>query len=79
LFPSSGTGCWEAALQNCLNPGDRVLAASFGQFSHLWIDMCQRLEFEVQVLDTEWGEGDRLSAIATRLPPTGAMKSKPCW
>jgi alanine-glyoxylate transaminase / serine-glyoxylate transaminase / serine-pyruvate transaminase len=57
LFPSSGTGCWEAALQNCLNPEDRVLAASFGQFSHLWIDMCQRLEFEVQVLDTEWGEG----------------------
>jgi alanine-glyoxylate transaminase/serine-glyoxylate transaminase/serine-pyruvate transaminase len=56
-----------------------VLAASFGQFSHLWIDMCQRLEFEVQVLDTEWGEGDRLSAIATRLPPTGTMKSKPCW
>ena len=22
LFPSSGTGCWEAALTNCLNPGD---------------------------------------------------------
>src|SRR5580658_10725235 len=57
LFPSSGTGSWEAALQNCLDPGDRVLAASFGQFSHLWIDMCQRLKFEVQVLDTEWGEG----------------------
>jgi alanine-glyoxylate transaminase/serine-glyoxylate transaminase/serine-pyruvate transaminase len=57
LFPSSGTGSWEAALQNCLDPGDRVLAASFGQFSHLWVDMCQRLEFEVQVLDTEWGEG----------------------
>jgi alanine-glyoxylate transaminase / serine-glyoxylate transaminase / serine-pyruvate transaminase len=57
LFPSSGTGSWEAALQNCLDPGDRVLAASFGQFSHLWVDMCQRLQFEVQVLDTEWGEG----------------------
>ena len=27
LFPSSGTGCWEAALTNCLNPGDKVLAA----------------------------------------------------
>jgi alanine-glyoxylate transaminase/serine-glyoxylate transaminase/serine-pyruvate transaminase len=37
LFPSSGTGCWEAALTNCLNPGDRVLAARFGQFTHLWI------------------------------------------
>ena len=40
LFPSSGTGCWEAALTNCLNPGDKVLASRFGQFSHLWVDMC---------------------------------------
>jgi alanine-glyoxylate transaminase / serine-glyoxylate transaminase / serine-pyruvate transaminase len=57
LFPSSGTGCWEAALTNCLNPGDRILAARFGQFTHLWIDMCQRLGFEVEVLEVEWGEG----------------------
>ena len=57
LFPSSGTGCWEAALTNCLSPGDRVLAARFGQFTHLWIDMCQRLGFEVEVLEAEWGEG----------------------
>jgi len=57
LFPSSGTGCWEAALTNCLNPGDKVLAARFGQFSHLWVDMCQRLGFEVEILETPWGEG----------------------
>src|SRR5579871_1193998 len=57
VFPSSGTGCWEAALTNCLNPGDKVLIARFGQFSHLWIDMCQRLGFEVEVLETPWGEG----------------------
>ena len=37
LFPSSGTGCWEAALTNCLSPGDKVLIARFGQFSHLWV------------------------------------------
>src|SRR6202165_5349157 len=57
LFPSSGTGCWEAALTNCLSPGDKVLAARFGQFSHLWVDMCQRLGFEVEILETPWGEG----------------------
>jgi alanine-glyoxylate transaminase/serine-glyoxylate transaminase/serine-pyruvate transaminase len=57
MFPSSGTGCWEAALTNCLNPGDRVLAARFGQFSHLWIDMCQRLGFDVEVIEEEWGTG----------------------
>jgi alanine-glyoxylate transaminase/serine-glyoxylate transaminase/serine-pyruvate transaminase len=57
IFPSSGTGCWEAALTNCLNPGDKVLASRFGQFSHLWIDMCQRLGYEVEILETPWGEG----------------------
>ncbi len=57
IFPSSGTGCWEAALTNCLNPGDKVLASRFGQFSHLWIDMCTRLGFDVEILDTPWGEG----------------------
>jgi len=57
LFPSSGTGCWEAALTNCLNPGDKVLVSRFGQFSHLWVDMCQRLGFEVEVHETPWGEG----------------------
>ena len=66
LFPSSGTGCWEAALTNCLSPGDRVLAARFGQFTHLWIDMCQRLGFDVEALEVEWGEGtpvDRYRAV----------------
>jgi len=57
LFPSSGTGCWEAALTNCLSPGDKVLIARFGQFSHLWVDMCQRLGFDTEVLETPWGEG----------------------
>jgi alanine-glyoxylate transaminase / serine-glyoxylate transaminase / serine-pyruvate transaminase len=56
IFPSSGTGCWEAALTNCLSVGDKVLAARFGQFSHLWIDMCRRLGFDVEILETPWGE-----------------------
>ncbi len=57
IFPASGTGAWEAALTNTLSPGDRVIAARFGQFSHLWIDMAQRLGLTVDVLETEWGEG----------------------
>ena len=57
VFPSSGTGAWEAALTNTLSPGDKLLAARFGQFSHLWIDMAQRLGYDVDVVDVEWGEG----------------------
>lgn len=57
FFPSTGTGGWETALSNCLSPGDRVLAARHGMFSHRWIDMCQRHGLEVDVLETPWSEG----------------------
>jgi alanine-glyoxylate transaminase/serine-glyoxylate transaminase/serine-pyruvate transaminase len=57
IFPSSGTGAWEAALTNTLSPGDKVVVARFGQFSHLWADMAHRLGFEVEIVDVEWGEG----------------------
>ncbi len=56
-FPASGTGMWETALTNTLSPGDKILCSRFGQFSHLWADMAQRLGFEVQILDVEWGTG----------------------
>ena len=67
IFPASGTGCWKAALTNCLNPGDKVLAARFGQFSHLWIDMAQRLGYDVHVIDAERGEGAPVEQYAAAL------------
>src|SRR5262249_504448 len=30
IYPSSGTGAWEAALTNTCSPGDKLLAARFG-------------------------------------------------
>ena len=57
IFPSSGTGAWEAALTNTRSPGDKMLAARFGQFSHLWIDLARRHGLEVIVQDEEWGTG----------------------
>ncbi len=57
IFPSSGTGGWEAALTNTLSPGDKVLASRFGQFSHLWIDHAKRIGLNVQVLEETWGTG----------------------
>jgi alanine-glyoxylate transaminase/serine-glyoxylate transaminase/serine-pyruvate transaminase len=57
IFPASGTGGWEAALENTLAPGDKVVAARFGQFSHLWIDMCKRLGLDVIEIECEWGTG----------------------
>ncbi|WP_336485610.1 aminotransferase class V-fold PLP-dependent enzyme [Methylobacterium nigriterrae] len=57
LFPSSGTGIWESALCNTLARGDKVLSSRFGQFSHLWIDMAQRLGLDVIVQEEAWGTG----------------------
>ena len=64
LFPGSGTGGWEAGLTNTLSPGDRVLAARIGQFSHLWIEMCKRLGLDVVEVDCEWGEGAPVERFA---------------
>lgn len=57
VFPSTGTGGWETAITNTLSPGDHVLAARNGMFSHRWIDMCQRHGLNVTVVETPWGEG----------------------
>jgi alanine-glyoxylate transaminase/serine-glyoxylate transaminase/serine-pyruvate transaminase len=67
LFPSSGTGGWEAAITNTLSPGDKVLIAVFGQFSHLWADLCRRHGLIVDTIDVEWGEGVPLDACEVRL------------
>ncbi|MEM6385399.1 MAG: L-aspartate--glyoxylate aminotransferase BhcA [Pseudomonadota bacterium] len=57
IFPATGTGGWETALTNCLSAGDKVLAARNGMFSHKWIDMCERHNLDVDVVDTPWGCG----------------------
>lgn len=67
VFPATGTGGWEAAVQNTLEPGDRVLAARHGVFSHRWIDLCQRHGLAVDVVDCTWGEGAPAHLFAERL------------
>jgi len=56
-FPASGTGGWEASITNTLSPGDKVLVARFGMFSHRWIDMCERHKLDVEVIECDWGDG----------------------
>ncbi|PLP55876.1 serine--glyoxylate aminotransferase [Mesorhizobium loti] len=67
IYPSSGTGAWESGITNTLSPGDRVLMSRFGQFSHLWVDMAERLELDVDVVDVEWGTGVPVETYAERL------------
>lgn len=56
-FPGSGTGGWEAGITNTLSPGDKVLVARYGMFSHRWIDLCERHQLDVQIIECPWGTG----------------------
>lgn len=67
IYPCSGTGAWESAIENTLCPGDRVLMSRFGQFSHLWIDMAERFGLDVIAIDCEWGTGVPLERYAAEL------------
>ena len=57
LYPSSGTGAWEAALVNTLSPGDRVLAFETGHFASLWAQMAGRLGLDVDLVPGDWRHG----------------------
>ena len=57
VYPSSGTGAWEAALVNTLSPGDRVLAFETGHFATLWRAMAERLGLEVRWVAGDWRHG----------------------
>jgi alanine-glyoxylate transaminase/serine-glyoxylate transaminase/serine-pyruvate transaminase len=57
LYPSSGTGAWEAALVNTLSPGDRVLAFDIGHFANLWHQMGRRLGLDVELVPGDWRHG----------------------
>jgi alanine-glyoxylate transaminase/serine-glyoxylate transaminase/serine-pyruvate transaminase len=57
VYPSSGTGAWEAALVNTLEPGDRVLAFETGHFATLWRGMAERLGLDVRWVEGDWRHG----------------------
>ena len=67
IFPSSGTGAWEAALVNTLSPGDIVLMSETGHFSTLWAEMARRLGLDVEVIEGDWRTGANPERIEARL------------
>jgi alanine-glyoxylate transaminase/serine-glyoxylate transaminase/serine-pyruvate transaminase len=76
IFPSSGTGAWEAALVNTLSPGDRVLMVETGHFASLWRKLAGRLGLEVDFLEGDWRHPVDAAAIAARLAEDQGRKIK---
>lgn len=57
VFPTSGTGAWEASLLNTLSPGDKVLMFETGHFATLWYTMAKKFGLEVDFVPTNWRHG----------------------
>jgi alanine-glyoxylate transaminase/serine-glyoxylate transaminase/serine-pyruvate transaminase len=67
IYPSSGTGAWEAALVNTLSPGDEVLMFETGYFATLWCEMAQKLGLKVDFVPGDWRSGVDSAAVERRL------------
>ncbi len=67
IYPSSGTGAWEAAFVNTLSPGDTVLMVETGYFAVLWRDMALRLGLQVDFIANDWRHGVDAGAIGDKL------------
>ena len=55
IFASSGTGAMESAVVNLVNPGDKVIVASVGNFGARWLKLNKTWGAEVVALEYEWG------------------------
>ncbi len=67
IYPSSGTGAWEAALVNTLSPGDRVLMFDIGHFATLWRGMAARLGLQVDFVPGDWRHGVDPEIVESKL------------
>ncbi|MEE3281159.1 MAG: aminotransferase class V-fold PLP-dependent enzyme [Pseudomonadota bacterium] len=69
IFPSSGTGAWEAALVNTMSAGDKVLMYETGHFASLWYSLAERLGLDPQLISGDWRSGvdaDTIQGILER-------------
>jgi len=67
IYPSSGTGAWEAAIVNTLRPGDAVLMAETGHFAALWKALAEKFGLQVDFLPGDWRHGASPDAIEAKL------------
>jgi alanine-glyoxylate transaminase/serine-glyoxylate transaminase/serine-pyruvate transaminase len=67
VYPSSGTGSWEAALVNTLSPGDKVLGFETGHFATLWKNVAVKMGLQAEFIPGDWRHGADPAQIENRL------------
>jgi len=76
VYPSSGTGAWEAALVNTLSPGDTVLMFETGHFAALWRSVALKLGLVVDFIPGDWRRGVDPAVVEERLAADKAQRIK---
>jgi len=76
IFPSSGTGAWEAAIVNTLSEGDKVLMFETGQFSSLWYEQAKRFKLDVDFVAGDWRTGVDPKVVEEKLSKDKEHKIK---
>jgi alanine-glyoxylate transaminase/serine-glyoxylate transaminase/serine-pyruvate transaminase len=76
IYPSSGTGAWEAAIVNVLQPGDHVLMFENGQFAGLWHKMASRFGLVVDFVPGDWRRGVDAAIVEDKLAADKAHRIK---
>jgi alanine-glyoxylate transaminase / serine-glyoxylate transaminase / serine-pyruvate transaminase len=76
IYPSSGTGAWEAAIVNTLSPGDKILMAETGQFAVLWHGIADKFKLDVDFIPGDWRRGADIADIEARLAADRQHKIK---
>ena len=67
IYPSSGTGAWEATIANTLAAGDKVLMVETGHFATQWRNMAVKLGIAVDFIPGDWRHGVDPAQIEARL------------
>ena len=76
VYPSSGTGAWEAALVNVASPGDLLLAFDIGHFALTWSRVAERLGMRVDLVNGDWRSGVAPELVLERLSADAAHTIK---
>ena len=76
IYPSSGTGAWEAAVVNTLSPNDKVLMFETGHFATMWRNLAVRLGLQVDFVPGDWRRGVDPAVVETQLAEDRARAIK---
>lgn len=75
---ASGTGTFEAAMQNFFSPGEQIITIGGGKFGERWGQMGRQLGLDVIEIDVDWGMAVTVEAVQSALDEYPNVKGVIC-